>query len=46
MKKFLFATMVIIGFVLLMILPGFVFYIVGTLADKAIPDRKGDSDVR
>ena len=46
MKKFFMAAMVIFGFVLLMILPGFVFYIVGTLADKAIPDRKGDADVR
>ena len=46
MKKFFFASMVIVGFVLLMILPGVVFYVIGTLADKAIPNRKGGADVR
>ena len=44
MKKYLYAVMVMVGFVLLMILPGFVYFIVGTIADKSIPDMKEENE--
>ena len=43
MKNFLIEAVGIIVFIALMILPGFVIYIVGNLANSIIPDReRGD----
>lgn len=40
MKKFLIVTAVIVVFVLLMVLPGVVIYIVGDIGNKLIADKK------
>ena len=40
MKKILLGTAIVIGLALLMILPGFVLYIVGDIVNKIIPDKK------
>ena len=39
-KKILLSVAVFIGLALLMILPGFVLYIVGDIVNKIIPDKK------
>ena len=41
MRKFLVFTACVIVLLLLMILPGFVLYIVGDIGNKLIPDKKG-----
>lgn len=40
MKKSLIVTAVIVGLVLLMVLPGFVLYIVGSIGNELIADKK------
>ena len=40
MKNFLLFMAGILVFILLMILPGFVLYIVGDIANRLIPDKK------
>ena len=40
MKKFLIVTAVIVGFILLMVLPGFVLFIVGSIGNELIADKK------
>ena len=42
MKKFLIVTAVIVGFILLMVLPGFVIYIVGDIGNRLIADKKNE----
>ena len=42
MKKFLIVTAVIVGLVLLMVLPGFVIYIVGDIGNKLFADKKNE----
>lgn len=41
MKNFLLITVAVVVFVVLMVLPGFVMYIVGDIANRLIPDKKG-----
>ncbi len=41
MKDLFKVTVAIMAFILLMILPGFVLYIVGDIANRLIPDKKG-----
>ena len=43
MKNFLLFMAGILVFLLLMILPGFVLYIVGDIANRLIPDKKEES---
>ena len=38
MKNFLIAVLAVLIFALLMVLPGFVLYIVGDIANRVIPD--------
>ena len=40
MKKCLIITAVIVGFILLMVLPGFVIFIVGSIGNELIADKK------
>ena len=40
MKKSLIITAVIVGFILLMVLPGFVLFIVGSICNELIADKK------
>lgn len=44
MKNALLAIAGVIIFVSLMVLPGFVFYIVGDIVNKMIPDKKEGAD--
>ena len=41
MKNFILITAAVIIFIALMILPGFVIYIVGDIANRLIPDKEG-----